>query len=104
MYFLKSDINQFEHLLTLLIFVCILIILSGHEANVILLQKQIDNYLGYCTNNNIENICNATIFNINYIKNISQVMKQWIIKDYKSSQCRKWIKWIKNKRAIIFSS
>lgn len=106
MYFLKSDINQFEHLITLLVFVGILMMLSGHEEKIIMSQKYIDNYLGLQQNKNNENTCNQTslLFNHNSIKDILTTSKEWIIKDYKSSQCRKWIKWINNKRRIIFSS
>jgi hypothetical protein len=102
MYFLKSDINQFEHLITLLLFVGILIILSGHEANIILLQKHIDNYLGLSSLGK-KNIYEPIFYSDNMKKSLTCI-QHWIIQDYKSSQCRKWIKWINNKRAIIFSS
>jgi hypothetical protein len=104
MYFLKSDINQFEHLITLFIFVGILIILSGHEANIIVLQTNIDNVLGFCSTDISKTNTHQTSYNNDTIKHLLQVIKRWIIEDYKSSQCRKWIKWINNKRVIIFSS
>lgn len=112
MYFLKSDINQFEHLITLLIFVGIFMILSGHEEKINIFQKHIDNYFGFCSldkNNDNQNISNITslslpFYNHTAIKHKLEVIKEWIIKDYKSSQCRRWIKWINNKRLIIFSS
>lgn len=104
MYFIKHDINQFEHLITLLIFVVIVIILSRNEEHICMIQKYIDNFLGLWKldeNNNNESV---SIFNHNDIKQLSQVVKEWIINDYKSSQCRKWVNWINNKRQIIFSS
>lgn len=112
MYFLKSDINQFEHLITLLIFVGIFMVLSGNEGQISIFQKYIDNYLGFCSldknndNHNISNITSLSLpfYNQTEIVHILEVIKEWIIKDYKSSQCRKWIKWINNKRLIIFSS
>jgi hypothetical protein len=107
MYFLKSDINQFEHLITLLIFIGILLMISGHEANIVIFKNYIDNYLGFSSldnkNTNILNL-NLTSFNYDDIKHVLEFIIEWIIKDYESSQCRKWIKWINNKRTIIFSS
>jgi hypothetical protein len=107
MYFLKSDINQFEHLITLLLFIGILLMISGHEANIVIFKNYIDNYLGFSSldkkNTNILNL-NLTSFNYDDIKYVLEFITEWIIKDYKSSQCRKWIKWINNKRTIIFSS
>lgn len=109
MHFLKSDINQFEHLIILLIFVGILIILSGYEEKIVVFQKYIDNYFGFCSldkHNKNYSISTQTLLisKQNDIKRLLDVIKKWIIEDYKSSQCRKWIKWINNKRVIIFSS
>lgn len=112
MYFLKYDIDQFEHLMILLVFVGIIMILSGQEEIIIMFQKYIDDYLGLSilekSNNhhdiNVSNQKSLLLLNHNEIKRLIQVVKEWIIQDYKSSQCRKWIKWINNKRLIIFSS
>lgn len=105
MYFIKSEINQVEHLITLSVFVGIFILLSGHEVKVITLQKHIDKYLGFCVIDKTDQVVSQKVIYIN--DNLRQALQgiiQWIIEDYKSSQCRKWIKWIKNKREIIFSS
>lgn len=103
MYFIKSEINQVEHLITLSVFVGIFILLSGHEVKVITLQEHIDKYLGFCVIDKTDVSHKAIYTNIN-LRQALQGVIQWIIEDYKSSQCRKWIKWINNKREIIFSS
>jgi hypothetical protein len=108
MYFVKSDISQFEHLTVLLLFTGIVMFISGNEAMIIKAQQHIDKYFGFYAQDKSQyesqdKLCNN---NMSQIKYIITIVKEWLIKDYKSSQCRKWIKWINNKYKgmIIFSS
>lgn len=104
MYFLKSDINQFEHLIVLLSFITIIFIVSEKEASITAFQKYIDYCIGFDDINTNNVTFHLQIPAYKDLKRVLETIIQWIIKDYKSSQCRKWIKWIKNKRVIIFSS
>lgn len=97
----KSDISQFEHLIILLLFTGVLL-LSGNEKLIITTQQNIDKCLGFYDVSQSQNESHSD--KINQIKCIINIVKNWLIKDYKSSQCRKWVKWIKNKGMIIFSS
>jgi hypothetical protein len=101
----KSDISQFEHLIILLLFTGV-ILLSGNEKLIITTQQHIDRCLGFydVSQSQNESHSNSDSDKLNQIKCILNIVKNWLIKDYKSSQCRKWVKWIKNKGMIIFSS
>lgn len=99
MYIVKGDISQLEHLVILLMFTG-MVIISANEAITSKIQKYIDRCLGLDLKLDEDN-CQTDIKQMQYM---IQRIKDWIIKDYKSSQCRKWIRWINNKRIIIFSS
>lgn len=110
MFIIKNDINQLEHLIILLMFTAIVFTITGHEQLILCLQHRIDKCLW---NQGLQvSLTTDCLYKINKC-NIDKKMcidallaiQQWIIEDYKSSQCRKWIRWLmNNKHKIIFSS
>jgi len=91
----------------LLLFILLFIGLAGNEDKIIIIQQHIDKYVGFDLQNNISNTADEDSTKRQFqarLQTMIVFMKEWIIKDYKSSQCRKWIRWINNKRRIIFSS
>jgi hypothetical protein len=104
---IKHDINQVEHLIILLMFAGLVFTLSGHEDFFISLQNNIDNYIGWndaiIMDNNNGVVDDTSIIRHEYFYNIVIRIKEWIIEDYKSSQCRKWINTTNNKVRNIFS-
>jgi hypothetical protein len=104
MQILKHDIEQLDHLLILVLFLAILLILATCEEHIIKIQKLIDNKIGWGVSQEEDNNPSLNINVCDYITCYWPTIKGWIEEDYKSSQCRKWIKWINKNARRIFSS
>lgn len=106
MQIIKTNVQQIEHLVILLIFFGIIVILSGFEQMIVFLQRKIDKLIWGNTlvlqENTIIKSKEHTMYL--FIKRLRDDILEWLIQDYKSSQLRKWLRWIKTKQKIIFSS
>ncbi len=94
MQMLKDDIYPLEHLCVLIIFSGILFLLATKENKVIQFIAHIESIIGWPHNHvDIGNLVTAV-----------EPLVKWLIADYKSSNCRKWIKRVRTYSRRIFSS
>lgn len=81
MQMIKDDIGQVEHLYVLLMFAIILFTLATHEDKVKGIVYSIEHKVGWNqSNKSIE------------VEPILQKTCDWMIADYKSSNCRRWVR------------
>lgn len=94
MQMLKDDIYPLEHLCVLIVFSTILFLLATKESKVIQFIAHIENVIGW-HHSHIE---------IGTLVTLMEPLVKWLIADYKSSNCRKWIKRARTYSRRIFSS
>lgn len=81
MQMIKDDIGQVEHLYVLMLFALILFTLATKEGFIQTLVRRVEEKVGW-------NNCNKSTEIEPYLRKVSE----WLIADYRSSNCRRWVK------------